>query len=253
MDDYHKQLEALDYQVSSSLQIELMLRMMRRVRRAARWFLRNRRSQLDPTREVELFAPAVARLQTAMPELLQGEQLEAWQQYGKQLREGGLPDELVARSAMPGHLFSGLGVVDAAQRCEVDLLTVAKLYFALADYLGLHSFSARVSEVSMDDYWQVMARESYLDDLESQLRTLTTSLVRFIADDSSVDQVVTRWMDQHRQLIERWTSIREEVESSGPADFAIFSVALRELLDLAQVTQHCDSLDEELPDCGFGV
>jgi glutamate dehydrogenase len=251
MEDFHKQLEALDYKVPAALQVELMTGMMRRVRRAARWFLRNRRSQLNPATEVEVFKPAIAQLQRALPDLLHGEQLADWQQRGEQLRTAGLPEELALRSAAPGHLYSGLGVAEAARRCGANLLLVANLYYAIAHYLGLHWFSSQISDVSVDNYWQAMARESYLDDVESQLRTLTTSLVRFVGDDCPVEEVVTRWAGQHQHLIRRWTSMRAEVESGGATDFAIFSVALRELLDLAQVTQHCETLDAESPACGM--
>ncbi|MCV6626964.1 MAG: NAD-glutamate dehydrogenase, partial [Cellvibrionaceae bacterium] len=46
----------------------------------------------------------------------------------------------------------------------------------------------------------------------------------------------------HRVLVDRWREMIAELQSSINADFAMFSVALRELLDLVQASEHCESL-----------
>jgi glutamate dehydrogenase len=51
-------------------------------------------------------------------------------------------------------------------------------------------------------------------------------------------------MDYHRELIERWQMMLTELKASKSAEYAMYSVALRELLDLAQASKH------QSADCG---
>jgi glutamate dehydrogenase len=49
-----------------------------------------------------------------------------------------------------------------------------------------------------------------------------------------MDLLLTNWQAQHRQLIRRWKSMVKDLRHSGTPDFAMISVALRELLSLVQ-------------------
>ena len=232
LDTYWRELEQLDYRVPAALQIELMTKMMRRVRRATRWFLRNRRDQLDPGKEVDIFSHGVQEIASHLPQLLRGQSLQDWQARCAYLQEQGLPEALARRAAMPGYLFSGLSVVDAAQTNGTDLLAVADLYATLGEYLDLPWFAEQLSDVKVENYWQAMARESFMDDLETHLRTLATHLIPEITDANAIDAVVSTWGEQNDAHVKRWTVMINELQSGSHADFAVFSVALRELRDL---------------------
>ncbi|HSX85035.1 MAG TPA: NAD-glutamate dehydrogenase [Cellvibrio sp.] len=232
LDSYWRELEQLDYHIPAALQIELMIKMMRRVRRATRWFLRNRRGHLDPGKEVEIFTRGMQDIASHLSQLLRGQPLEDWQARCAYLQEQGLPEAFVKRAAMPGYLFSGLSVVDAAQANGTDLLAVADLYATLGEYLELPWFAEQISDVKVENYWQAMARESFMDDLETQLRTLATQLIPEITGGDSIDAVVSTWGEQNDAQVKRWTAMINELQASSHTDFAVFSVALRELRDL---------------------
>ncbi|MDQ2075623.1 NAD-glutamate dehydrogenase [Marinimicrobium sp. ABcell2] len=241
-----KSLEDLDYRVDANIQMALMTTMMRRVRRASRWFLRNRRSHLDPAEEVAKFAPAVHELIRNLPDLLRGEALQEWQASCQGFSEAGVPEALVSEIASPGYLYGGLSVVEVAQQLDIELLVAAQMYFDLAELLQLHGVAGQISDVNVESYWHAMARETYLDDLESQLRSLTKALCRFVTPEFHVDAVIEHWSRQQSSQLERWRNMANEVQNSAGNDFAIFSVALRELLDLVQIAQHTETLDGEL-------
>ena len=57
---WFRQIEALDYQVSADVQLELMDELMRLGRRATRWFLRSRRNEQNAARDVAHFGPHLA-------------------------------------------------------------------------------------------------------------------------------------------------------------------------------------------------
>jgi glutamate dehydrogenase len=232
LDGYWQELEQLDHKVPAALQIELMTKMMRRVRRATRWFLRNRRGQLQPAKEVEIFSGAMQTISAKLPQLLRGQPLVQWQENAVSLQEAGLPEGLAVRSSMPGYLFSGLSMVDAALESDKDILLVAHLYSAVGDYLDLPWFAQQISDVKVENYWQAMARESYMDDLEGQLRTLVAELITHVKNEENIDGMLQSWADANQVLFKRWKIMISELQANAQTDFAMFSVALRELRDL---------------------
>lgn len=240
MDEFLQHIEVVDYVVSPQLQLQLMNGMIRKVRRAARWFLRNRRSHLDAATEVALFAPALRTINDNLASLLQGDQLTDWQTSRQQLQAAGLPEFLVDAAGHLSNLYSGLSVAEAARVSQYPLILVASLYFRLGNYLSLPWFSNQISDLKVDNFWQAMARETYMDDLESQLRSLSISLIRHVDDEASIPAVIERWSEQHQLLIGRWKTMVNELQAVSGTDFAMFSVALRDLFDLAQASQHVD-------------
>ncbi|HAZ98308.1 MAG TPA: hypothetical protein DCX04_03295, partial [Halomonas sp.] len=71
------QIEALDNQVPSRVQYSMMLDLMRMIRRATRWFLRQHLG-LSTQDTIEYFGPRLAQLQEGIGELLSGEEQAVW-------------------------------------------------------------------------------------------------------------------------------------------------------------------------------
>ncbi|WP_111641893.1 NAD-glutamate dehydrogenase [Marinimicrobium alkaliphilum] len=244
LDDFTRQLKALDFKVPGGLQTELMSVMMRRVRRATRWFLRNRRSQLNPQAEIAYFHQHFKLLAEQLSTLLDDAAKQEWDERTAQLTDAGVPEALARNAGAPGYLYSGLGLVESARQSGAELEAVASIYFGLADQLGLYRFTQQLTEVPVTNHWQARARETLLDDLESQLRSLVVSLARSDAGSADAQARLERWRAQQAPLIKRWHTVVDELDSAGHTDYAMFSVALRELLDLVQASQHAPVTDD---------
>jgi len=240
LEDYWCKVEALDFKVSASVQIDLMINMVRRVRRAARWFLRNRRNHLAPADEITSFGGPIKSLVKSLPKLLRGDPKEEWETDYQALSDAGVPKDVAQMSTIPATLYASMGMVEAAQESGQSIERVAEFHLALGEQLSLHWFATQIADVKVENYWQAMAREAFMDDLESQMRTLTVSLSRMAEEGQSVDEVVALWLNHQDVLVDRWRSMINELQGAPGTDFAMFSVALRELLDLAQASVHCD-------------
>ncbi|WP_019531584.1 NAD-glutamate dehydrogenase [Dasania marina] len=238
LEEWWSEIEKLDYEVSADLQMRLMARIATRVRRATRWFLRNRRGSLNPQQERDAFEKSLHEIIEVMPGLLRGEQKKLWEKEYAELKGYGLSDAMAGRAASPV-IQSGLNMVEAARLSGQSATRVAETYFILGDKLSFHWFAGQISEVAVENYWQAMAREAFMDDLESQVRTIVVSVLSCARPEQSLDEAIEQWQQQHRLLVERWMHMVNELRSAIGTDFAMFSVALRELLDLAQVSQHC--------------
>jgi len=246
LDRFYRELveaqELLDYQQL----LELILAMMRKIRRATRWFLRNRRGQLQAQAEIDIFGPAMRSIEQNFSGLLDEQQLETWQARVAQLQEQGLPEHLIYVATAPADLYSGLSVVEVARLANYPLDSTAQLYFALGNHLNLPWFYNQISGLSVENNWHAMARETFLSDLESQLRNLTGALAKYLPHFSDHGALLERWSQQQNLLISRWSLMVSELQSNRSADFAIFSVALRDLLDLVQASRHMDLLAGEV-------
>ena len=228
-------LEALDFSVSAATQTALMQELMRRVRRTTRWFLRNRSGELEISAEIACFAKAVqavrARLLNVIPEAAEA----SWRERIEHFTAQGVEPELAEDTVSPGYLYSGLAVVEVAYRCERPPEIVTEVYMALITALELDGFARQLIGIRVENYWQALAREAYMDDLESELRRISASLVSGTDNDpEAARQAVTRWCEIHRADIDRWLAMAGHVRATQVVDYAMFAVALRELTGVAR-------------------
>ncbi len=213
---------------------------MRLVRRATRWLLRNRRSEIDVESHIDRFQPRLEAMAHDLPSYIGERARAAWQQGRDHFLNQGVPEELAGVVAGTGHLLSGLGIIEAREETGLDLQDVAHLYFSVGDMLDLDWFAGAISALVPRSHWEALARESFREDLNWQQRALTTGILRSRTSESNLETVLEAWANEHAGLVERWRSILGELRSQSAPEYAMFSVALRELLDLAQTTVHMD-------------
>jgi glutamate dehydrogenase len=238
IDNWWDRIEDLDYHVSAKLQMDLMQDLMRLMRRSVRWLLRNRRAELNIQNHIERFADSVWAITSNLPEYL-GEQARiSWEKRHQPLSEAGLPKELASVLAGTGYLYSSLGIIEAQEATGMPLKTVANLYHDLGERLDLSWFANAIAALKPSSHWQALARESFREDLEWQQRALTTGVLRLVNESGKLEESVEAWMLTHQPMIQRWKSMLAELKSVREPEYAMFSVALRELLDLAQSTMH---------------
>ncbi|MBX2857338.1 MAG: NAD-glutamate dehydrogenase [Cellvibrionaceae bacterium] len=232
--EFMSYIASLDYEVSSEFQYELISNMVRRVRRGTRWFLRNRRQAVSAKSEVELFRSGLDRIYKATEGAFEGAVKQDWLDVAERYHRQGIPMSWALKLAIPTNLFSGLGIIEAAREANCDIDTVAKIYFELVSRLGLNSFATRLTEVQVDSYWQALARESYIDEVEFHLRRIVESLVTQAHSTEDCDEVIEAWLAANEIQVHRWLGMFKQVKSNPTADYAMFAVAIRELHDLSQ-------------------
>jgi glutamate dehydrogenase len=229
----------------AAVQLDLLHMLIRLTRRATRWLLRNRRHNLNCSEIIQQFTGPIASVLQQLPELHEIEWINLWSAEKDNITELGVADQLASRLAASDSMFISLGVVDTALQLDKPVQQVAKLYFKLGELLSLDWFMAQIVALHPENRWQDLARESYVDDLEGQRRRLTASLVRdSLCDDrqgddrqgDDLDALIESWQEQQAPLIERWKFMIKDLRHGPTPDFAMISVALRELLDLVQAS-----------------
>ena len=145
-----------------------------------------------------------------------------------------MPRKLAEAVATAEHAYIGLGIIHAASEAEAPLLEVAELYFCMGETLELDWFSSLIVDAKVDNEWQALARDTYMEDLEWQQRKLAVGALRHVCDKREMGLCMDRWQDEEALLIGRWKQMLGDLHATSAPDFAMFAVANRELLDLAQ-------------------
>ncbi|MBV2134583.1 NAD-glutamate dehydrogenase [Pseudomonas sp. MAP12] len=232
-----QQLEALDQHIDAELQLALMEELMRLGRRATRWLLRSRRHELDMAVDVEHFAPGVRELAANLGELLEGPPREAWQVRRAELEGAGVPAELAQVLAACDQLYTLLAIVDAADATGQPPLRVAACHFAVGAELELGWYLQQLNALPVESNWQALARESLRDELDSQQRAITVAVLQMADGPLEIDNRLTLWLAHHQPLVARWRQLLVELRAVGAGDYTVYTVANRELQDLAQSAQ----------------
>jgi glutamate dehydrogenase len=239
---FKENVEALDYKVPAQDQLVLLSSMISRVRRGTRWFLRNRHSSMDLQKTVDVFKSAVSSAIKETPAVLNEPEQQVWQDKCVHFEGLGLSHDLANVMSMPGHLFSGLGIAEAGLQSKQAIPGVVEMHHLLGDKLGLYWFAHAVTDVKVENYWQAMARESFIDDIDKSLRVMTVALLRLAGNRFGHEETLQLWMHEYPVIVTRWRDIAHELQTTQGSDFAMFSVAMRELTELAEVCQSCDKL-----------
>ncbi len=219
------QIDALDYQVSTSLQLDLLGKLTAIAQRASRWMLRLRSKDTDLPTLIQRYQPDARELRGQLDHWLPVAAQASWQQAGQTLVKGGVEQQLAQNLTALEFIFPVLDLVDLAQAADIGLEQAARTYFEVDAELGLTAWRAEITRLPTDTLWQTQARGSARDDAYSIASQVTRALL-------SRSQSVPDWADEHGASIERLSKLLQSVNSQSP-DLAPVSVALRQLRHLA--------------------
>ena len=234
IDQLWEEIEALDNQVTSALQQQMMADLIRLIRRATYWFLRHQRPKIDVTAAVSQFRPGSLQISKQLSDLLKGEPRARWQQRHDDLVTAGVPSSLAAVVAGADNLYSLLSIIQATEQTGQSLERVAQIHFALGDNLELHWFDHQIKEIDTNSHWESMSRDGFREDLTNHQQAITVNVLQSGTDEEEGDALVKQWLQNRHQLMQRWQHLLGEIRSSSQPNSAIFAVAIRELQELAQ-------------------
>lgn len=233
-----QQIEKLDHKVSNEVQIKMMHELQHLIRRATRWFVRNRRLELDCSVEVERFRSELVKILNKQEKILSGDPLKRWESSKEYYQAEGVPVKLAKMVSGARFLYSSLGIIEAAELTELSTDKVAQMYFGLGERLELDWLSQKLNTLRVDNYWQALAREAFRDDLDWQQRAIVAIAIKGQHSGCSVQHAIDKWCAENEWLVQRWENVLVELKSAKKQEYAMYTVALRELFDLAKICQY---------------
>ncbi len=224
-------VEALDNVVAADVQTRIRLHSRRLVERGTRWLLNNRPQPLQLAENISFFREGVAQVWGELPKLLRGADLEWYQQIFEELTG------TASRGA--GHARGRvlLGLPDAGHRRGgrphgKNPMSVAEVYYDLADRLNITQLMDRIIELPRADRWQSMARASIREDLYAAHAALTADVLAVGNGASTPEQRFKAWEEKNAAILGRARTTLEEIQTSDSFDLANLSVAMRTMRTL---------------------
>jgi glutamate dehydrogenase len=226
-------IEALDNNMAAAIQLDMMAAVNRLVDRATVWLLRNRRSPLDITATIQYFAEGSEQVRVRIPRLLRDEVREEMKKRARQLRTAGVPGEMAQHVACLDTLFAALNIVTVARTAGMPIEAVTDAYFELGFALAFDWLHERIRDLPGADHWQRGARAMLRDELNAELRVLTTELLALTPVARSSRQRVEAWLDLKSGAVAHYKSVVADLKASGKTNLAMLAVAVREARALA--------------------
>jgi glutamate dehydrogenase len=235
MAGFWAQVEALDGQVDTSVQIQLGLEGRKLTERAARWLLDNRRPPFDIQSTIDFLADGVLTIGHGLPKLLTGTDLTVFDERRDSFTSRGVPVELAERVAAMVAAYSAFDIVDIAARIRRPVDETAEVYFDLADRLQITRLRDRITALPRDDRWNTMARAALRDDLYGAHAALARDVLEATGP-GSPDQRLAAWVQRNDSAVRRAGQTLTEIWETDRFTVATLSVAVRAVRTLVSAS-----------------
>jgi glutamate dehydrogenase len=218
-------IEALDNKVPDEAQAEMVLEWRRLATRATTWFLRSRRLADSMEKVVQRLSPAVAALEKRLaPEAANSPKVQAWV-------AAGVPKDLAQHVGSAERLFSALDIAEISEGAGSALDVTSDVHFGVGERLGLETLRQQIELLPADSHWQSLAKIALADDLADLHRTIALDAAK--SGDGTAADKLDGWQKRNPMAFARARRLVGELGELTAPDLAMFSVALRELRNLA--------------------
>ena len=232
VEEIYTAIELLDFKVDMTVQLQMLDELIRLIRGATRWFLRNPCDLQDIQKTTQHFEPYVKSLYKKLPKLLLGNDKTRLEKHVVDLTLAGVPSEMAMDIALGPFVYHALNIIEAATSENIDVYQAAKIYFILGDRLDLYAFRYRINAYPVSHHWTVLAKAAFKSDLDKIQQKLTGIVIKEGVDIKNSAEQVDTWLKKNAILMNRWQLVLNDLRNEEITDFSIISVAIRELFDL---------------------
>lgn len=236
IDETWTEIEALDYKVDASVQGDMMFQLIRLARRATRWLIRNKRNNLDFAECYAFYAKKITSARSMIPAKLPAASQAIFARKQQALLDSKVPESLATQIASCQFLVPATSLIEISASTGHGLASIFDVYYAMGEELQLNWLGEMINQLDVSNYWQALARESFLDDMSWQQRALTLNALAVGTKKVSAATLVSLWAEDNSEALARVKTMLAKLKSEARPDYSMFSVALRELLNLAQTT-----------------
>ena len=227
-------IEALDNQVSSATQYELLLIVRGWVERGIHWLVKNRRVDYNIQTIIDYFETGTDELRKEIPEALAAPNKSSYRSRCKHFVRNGVPQEVAESVSSVVPLSSSFDIIDIAATSGIALTTTAGVYFQLGDYLEIQWLREQIGTLETSNHWHGLAKSALRSDLHYQQRHLCAEILSVSDTDAKPRAMVKHWAKDNDTRLEIYSQRLSEIKSSGTADYAMLSLAVTEVHKLLQ-------------------
>jgi len=223
-----REIENLDGQLQAQVQYECAYECSRMLRRAVYWFLHRRSKNRNIESSISRKQTGVSAVLAGLPSVLCGWSRRVFERDTGNFESVGVPKKLGERIASLRLLTQVLDIASLSHDLSIDPLTVARLHFELGRGLRLDWIREQIEELEVDGHWRAVARGTLRETLGREHRRLLHGILKS-AKKGVHRAALAEWLAASKTHIARLKRTLDEMQASGPMDFATLSIALKEI------------------------
>jgi len=221
-------VEALDNRVPAATQGELLVECSRLVERVTTWLL-HEHGEHDAHEYVENYQAGIAELALDLSGMLSKAERAALTEKTQAWTQVGVPQPLAERVASLRFLLPGVDIVRVAELAAVSLVEAGKLYFRVGRKFGFEWLRAATQTLPTRRAWDRQAVAALRDELFATQRAFTLAILRDTPKELDAAARVNAWRDARKGALLRWEQLLGELRATTTLDFAMVTVAARQL------------------------
>ena len=140
-----------------------------------------------------------------------------------------MPEALALRVANLVNLYSGCDVVRLATRRKMDVLNIAKAYFAVGTRFRMGRLRAAAEFMEADSHWQQLAIAALVEEIYSHQLRLAERALDSAKKGTSPKQAVEDWIAANPALVQPTDQMLGELWNIEVNDLSMIQVASRQL------------------------
>ncbi|HWO08718.1 MAG TPA: NAD-glutamate dehydrogenase domain-containing protein, partial [Polyangiaceae bacterium] len=222
------EIEALDNRVPSATQAELLVECSRLLERVTTWLL-HEHGERAAHEHVESYRAGLAELSLDLPGMLSAEERSALQEKSGGWNQLGVPAPLAERIASLRYLLPAVDIVRVAELGGVGLVEASRLYSLIGARFGLQWLRSATQSLPTRRAWDRQAVAGLRDELFATQRAFTLAILRETPSDRDPSGRVNAWREARSGALLRWEQLLGELRASANLDFAMITVASRQL------------------------
>ncbi|MBX3708382.1 MAG: NAD-glutamate dehydrogenase [Gammaproteobacteria bacterium] len=227
-----KIIESLNFKLPFGEEYEMLYNLRHLINLSTRWFLHNNQIKGDLPKLIEHYATRIKVLEELIPNLMAGETKQYLESITEKFLKAGLPIDVARRIATYRAIYTSLNIIDVASKNKFDLVKTAKVYFAGGERINLVWFRDQIASDSREGHWNTLARLTLRDELDISQRALTVAIMNKDKKETSTTKLIGKWVHANQRAIERWDRLLSMLHTSTEIEYAMFFIAIRELLGL---------------------
>jgi glutamate dehydrogenase len=225
-------IEALDNRVSAAIQAELLVECSRLLERVSSWLLNE-----HPGQEVHGYVPGyqagISALALDLTSMLSKAERAALSERSLAWTQLGVPQALAERVASLRFLLPGVDIVRVAELSSVSLDEAGRLYFKVGRRFGFEWLRGRTLGLPTQRAWDRQAVAALRNELFATQRDFALAILRETPPDADTSGRVRAWGVSRYSALTRWEQLLAELRATSNLDFAMMTVAARQLKAIA--------------------
>lgn len=187
------------------------------------WLLSHHQGESIQTM-VDLYKQPLAQYTSQLSRLVTEDMGQKMHAQATQFLAYGFMAESSLRLSQLELLYHGLDIARIAAQCETDVISAAKIWYALHHKLQGHWLNQAIAKLPSQDPWQRKAKASLKHEFENSLAQLTQTLINH--DQSQLEVFVNQ--DKFKHCL----GIVGEIQTNTNVNLAMLSVAVNEITKL---------------------